>query len=387
VFVFFMNLSVVYGGQISSVEFKLMALVNQQRTEGFVLNSVLCRVAEDHAIKLFVGEFDAAQKIEADSYLSVEEAGYRAIASNEMTAMVVFSNYLTSEDAARVLFESLEKQATDMQEEDADFLSGFSEVGISVYETAVFLGRRRYNVYLAVLIYAQPVNGATENHIMEARLKNLINQARTKPLEVIEWAGISLDSASEGGVIGSLSPVNSAELQEAGTIRTYSYASMDTDPNIIVEKIFSDLLVDELVLIRGGNPILFAPEFNGVDIQVARNLVAVEDGYALDYVAKVGFGNIEPQDNMINGLFYSDDNLNNLYDAGEGLSRTPMIVWDAGIHSRTGMSGEIMEQVETPHHNGYQVILFPDDHKMVVQNVDITENRFLTIQIQNKSLE
>ncbi len=389
VFLFCINLSVVHGGQISSVEFKLMELVNQQRANDLILNNVLCRVAKDHAIKLFVDKYDAAQEIETDNYLGIEEAGYRASASNEMTAMVVFSNYLSSGDAAQILFDFLEEQSIVMEEGDTLFSSRFSEMGICIYETSVSFSRARYNVYLAVINYAQPLYGATENHIMEARLKHLINQARTNPLEVVEWHGVLLDGASGVGVAGLLPPLNSAAIPEPEKILTYSYASKDIDSNVILGKIFSDLLLDDLVLKNDSDSVLLDPTYNGVDIQITRRMVEVEEGgYAIDCVARVGFGRIESQDNVINGLFYSDNNVNNLYDAGEELSHTAMVVYDAGIHSRTGIAGGIMEQVGTGH-KGYQVVLFPAGYEMVVQDVGINEldNRFVMIQVENKSLE
>ncbi len=379
--------SPVYGVQLSATGVNLAGLINEQRELGFELNPVLCEVARDHARRFVIEEFAQGQEPESSTPLTLGSVGYKASAMGEQEAMVLFSNYLGSDAAAHILFDSIKKQSEESGEDGGIFSSQFSEMGIFILQESIFLGNTRFNVYLAVVIYANPMGldsggqVAQEGRlIMEERFLNMVNQLRNRTHEVIAENDISMDDIQIEGLSadGCLTPVKPAFIEEPDAKLHYFYEYSGDDSSEAIGNIFSHLLDEEMVRAEVGESLLLNPVFNAMDVQITREAIEIDGVYRLGYAVMAGFGEID-QNNIIQGLFYSDDNLNDLYDPGEELSNIPMIVYDAGVHSRTGIAGGVFEGVEDID-KGYQLVLFPPDHEIVIK--DINElNKFVSIKL------
>ena len=118
---FIITSGIAYGWQYSPVEFKLIHLLNQERNTPLIVNRLLNQVAEAQAQQIFISEFITGEAMDEEIFLSIEASGYRAVTGDGINAMVVFSNYLASETAAAVLFESLKKQCAQMAPENSPF--------------------------------------------------------------------------------------------------------------------------------------------------------------------------------------------------------------------------------------------------------------------------
>lgn len=303
--------------------------------------------------------------------MTVEESGYRPIEEGSTKAVVIFSNYLGSHDAARVLLDTIKNQSAATIVGEQVFSSVFSEIGIHVMETMVSYGRTRYNVYLAVLVYARPLRDETENRIMEARLLNLINQFRDRPAAVLVQGGQNIEDTglSEGMTAKPLYP---GILENRASFFEDSVESESYDPDEIVKTIFGRLLSSDSGLLQ--------PDWTTVDIRVTNEVVTGLDGqYKIRYGAGIKLETLPTEGRMINGLFFSDNNENSLYDLGEELPHVPLIVYDAGIHSRTGVAGGILESVGNGT-KGYQIVIFQPDQDLVIHTVQDPGSRFIVIK-------
>ncbi len=373
--------NMAYGGQISATGSKLVDLIGQQRGDSIQVNPLLCEIAQNSARQFFIDEFAQYKEFETDrldSLVSVD---------GELMAMVLFSNYLSSGDAAGILFESIKEQST-IKEQSMDFEAGsgiFSslatQMGVHVLDETISVGSARFNVYLAVVNYAGRlgVEGrvSEETLLMGARLYNMINQLRIQPDEVFFANGIVFDGSISEQALPSLSFV---DIEGSGVVLSYFHEySDDDDPVNVVNKIFYGLLGQDMFNEDAGGLSLLNPLFNGIDIQITMKMVEDNDMYKFGYDVVIGLGKVDLSENTIQGLFYSDDNLNDLYDPGEEIAENPMVIYDAGIHSRTGMAGGFCEFVEDSQ-KGYQIVLFPLDHDIVINDINASD-KFVIIKL------
>lgn len=338
---------------ISSVEFKLMDRINQERQEALSLNSKLCRVAQSRSKRFYADRFGSETMDESGDALSLESSGYLAKKDGASEIMIMFSNYLSSQEAAKILLGSLKNQMkTQFDDESNLFSPQMVEIGIDIIEAPVLVGGARFNVYVGSVVWAEPLHGLGDVDQVEAEVLNLINQERC--LVSLPPVYPEVQAVSEGDVLLSFS------------------ATGDT-PEDLASKIF-DLAKE--------SGFVFGAQFSAADVSVTIDIAKSEEGYQMECNADLIMSEAEILGSRIFGIVYEDLNFNGHYDPGEGIGNTPMVIYDAGIHSRTGIAGEINEVVSTPG-KGYQVVLFAGENGTIIRNIQQANQTFILIDINN----
>ena len=354
--------------EIAPVEFKLMQLINQKRQLEFKVSSILCRVAENHAEQLFAAQFSNAAGEGIES-LSMEEAGYRAEAGAYASAAIGFSNYLGSDAAAKALSSALEADAN--AKGFSLYAEGFSEAGIHVFAGSLYTKGSQLNVYMAVVYCARPVNGLTEDRVSEVKLFHLLNQFRSAPYEVLSAMEMDTEGMDESRWLPALCKEDSLE-----DIQTsYVYEMTGVDPNGFVNTVYSKLLGA-----LSGRETLLDESVTGVKINIDTKWVEKNNQYLVEYTANLSWGRETLPEPQILGLVFNDTDSNGLYDLGEEKPYVPMVIYDAGIHTRTDAAGGIYE-TGLSDEKGYSIILFPPGQPISIYQAEEVNHKFLMIDI------
>ncbi len=344
-------MSSAWGSDLSQIELKLLDQVNQERQSALLLNSKLNNVAQSVAEFAYASDF-LTNTVQEGTVLSVDEAGYRAEKSGSATAIIIFSNYMDSDAAVGNLLNSMVRQMN--TEDDLDIFSeDMLEIGICIFESRAQISGTWFNIYVGTAVWACPLIEEIETKTIESQVLNLINQYR---------ASLS---------ISPVLPVENNELQESISI---SFELENIASENVAKKIFDLISDDERLL---------ATRFAGADVQVTTGIEVSEGRYVVKCRAEIAIDETPISGNHIIGLAYADNNLNNLYDPGEGLVNTPMVVYDAGVHSRTGIAGEINAQVTTGN-KGYQIVLFVPGRGTIIHEANQSNQKFILININDE---
>lgn len=350
----------------SPVEGRLYELIENSRDSHISVNTVLNQVSRVQASELFVNEFASSleKSVEYVGY-TAEDAGYQSEDIRQMTAMIVFSNYLAGDAAADLLFRSLTDKAATENGTGELYSEKFSEIGLHVMETSVNFSGTRFNVYLVIVNFAVPLKGVMQSDIMEKQLLVLMNQGRKTPDTVLYLQEMGDVAALPSG------PLFPMEIDTPEAEMTVNFFTESMNSENWVANLFSFMLQDRTFL---------NADFNAADIDIAQELILVEGKYEMSCTATIRFARIPIKNDYLYGAIYSDLNGNGLYDAGEGITWLPVFINDVKIHARTGSAGQLMEAVETD--RGVQLILFPANRDMVIVDIDNAgRNEFFLIDI------
>ncbi len=335
--------------ELSVVEYKLLEQINQNRETELIVNSKLTQVAQSRAEQFYEDEFGSGSQ--ENQAVTIQDAGYFAIRTGLSNGLILFSNYISSDNAAGLLYESLVREAEYDGEDSNLFSEKILEAGLCVYETQVAISGMRFNVYIGSLAWAQPVIAENSDAaIIKAQVENLIDQQRS---------------------LLSQGPLFQTDMSEESDVIQVACILNGEDANAYSEQIFSLLQENER---------LFESRINAMDLAVDICLVQADTGYKLEGRATIRLAETDITENWIKGLVYSDTNSNGIYDPGEGVANIPMVVYDAGIHSKTGMAGKILEAVSTAG-KGYQLVLFPRGSGTMIYEANQSNFEFNMINI------
>lgn len=147
------------------------------------LNATLAEAASAHTGDMFArGYYSTLSPDGLDYDERICEAGYPAVLSGESLGMILFANFISPEDAARLIFEYMFQDELDpTRTEKRNILDPcLKEAGISLQSGTLSLGGARWNVYLATCDFGSLLS------CPESELFELINQARENPLQMAE---------------------------------------------------------------------------------------------------------------------------------------------------------------------------------------------------------
>ncbi|WP_321491612.1 hypothetical protein [uncultured Desulfobacter sp.] len=349
--------STAQGKDLSSVELKLMGLINQQRDVDLVLNTKLCLIAESIVAASCYNEFGIGDAV---TPLTAEDVGYPMVSGGSEVAVLMFSNYMRTGNAAQILFDHILQQIETNNDENSPSSAEMLEVGIQVYETQVELNGMRFNAYIGAVVWGQPMSALDDSELVRNQILNLLNQQRATlsiaplfPEDMISW-----DYESSGYSV---------------SVR-YELESVSSQANI-ANTVFNLL---------GENDLLMSADFHSVGIDVAVDLAETEDGYAVECRVTFEMHDADIEGSWLIGVVYADLNENGVYDIGEGLAKNPMVIYDAGIHSKTASAGVICEEIESSG-KGYQIILFVPDQNLLIHEANQSNQEFILININDES--
>jgi hypothetical protein len=150
-------------------------------------NAVLAGAACAHTGDMFAQGYYSHLSPDGRSYDErIRQAGYPAVVSGESLGLILFANFINPDDAVRLIFQyMLQDELDPARTQKRNILDPcLKEAGISIQAGALDLGGAQWNVYLATCDFGAVLS------CPEARLLDLINQARQNPLQVAAALGI-----------------------------------------------------------------------------------------------------------------------------------------------------------------------------------------------------
>jgi uncharacterized protein YkwD len=150
-------------------------------------NGNLYEAARAHTQDMFASSYYSHDSPDGRGYdARIRNGGYPAFATGESLGMLLFANFIDPGDAVRRLFEYMFWDELDpSRTEKRNILDPrLKEAGVSVDSGVLSLGGATWNVYLATCDFGAGLSGP------EARLLQLINQARENPLKAAAALGM-----------------------------------------------------------------------------------------------------------------------------------------------------------------------------------------------------
>ncbi|HEY5498353.1 MAG TPA: CAP domain-containing protein, partial [Syntrophales bacterium] len=151
------------------------------------LNGNLSEAARAHTQDMFANGYYSHDSPDGRGYdARIRDGGYPAATTGETLGMLCFANFINPGDAVRLLFEYMFWDELDpLRKEKRNILDPLlKEAGVSVNTGVLSLGGAPWNVYLATCDFGAVISGP------EARLFQLINEARKSPLTVAASLGM-----------------------------------------------------------------------------------------------------------------------------------------------------------------------------------------------------
>ena len=164
-----------------------LAYILENGMPPLTLNENLSEAAFSHTWDMFARGYYSKITPDGEDWTErITAAGYPAVLTGESLGMILFANFINPEDAARLIFEYMFQDELDpSRAEKRNILDPcLREAGISIQTGTLALGNGRWNVYLATCDFGSLMS------CPEGELFNLINQARTAPLETAKALGM-----------------------------------------------------------------------------------------------------------------------------------------------------------------------------------------------------
>jgi uncharacterized protein YkwD len=152
-----------------------------------MFNGNLTDAARAHTQDMFANGYYSHGSPDGRGYdARIRNSGYPAATTGESLGMLVFANFIDPADAVRILFEYMFWDELDpLRTEKRNILDPrLKEAGISVDTGVLSLGGAPWNVYLTTCDFGAVISRP------EAKLFQLINQARQSPLAVAASLGM-----------------------------------------------------------------------------------------------------------------------------------------------------------------------------------------------------
>ena len=382
-------------------------------------NENLYVAARSHTRDMLDNNFYSHDSMDGRTYEDrIRESGYDPVAAGETLGLLAFSNFVDPEEAVNAIFENMFLGELDpFRTERRNILApDLLEAGISFGTGAMDLGGSSFNVYLATCNFGAV---AAPTELLETpalQLLQLINQARARPLDMAASLGLDPDGVLVDlpglyyELTGGLPPLglndalhtaaqahtedmldNDFYGHDSPDGRTYEDRIMDAgydpastgeslgavnfsdfaDSPEAVKGVFECMFLDELDPARVEKRNILAPDLKEVGIGFGSGSLKMEGTLSNAYAATCDFGAGMSQDNpYLVGVVYRDLNHDGLYDPGEGVDETPIIVYGAGLHLKTDSAGGFGALLAE---GGYQVIHFGETEPMEIRELFLGE--------------
>lgn len=155
-----------------------------------VFNKSLYQAAGSHTEDMLSKGYYSHDSLDGSTYNDrIASAGYLAVETGESLGLLGFSNFIGPEESVRAVFEKMFRDELDASNtERRNILNPeLGHAGIAIGTGTLNLGADIFNVYMVTCDFGATVEKAG------IQLFQLINQARTRPLEVIESLGMDPD--------------------------------------------------------------------------------------------------------------------------------------------------------------------------------------------------
>jgi hypothetical protein len=331
--------------QMSKLEIMMLDTLNSNRESYLCIDPTLARAAKIIGRMMIDNNF-ASQIEEIDFEQLLSGFGYAFNSVFRLDSAIISTNYLSAQKAVDLLYES-------MLEGNGDgFSSVYKEVGVSIIQSRISLKGRQVNVYVAVVIGADPdTDRYAVSDYMADQFEVLLNQFRANPVFVMNAMEYNTGMSPDDAVTTPLPPFrrgiaadNSVELEAFVDLDT-----MDTDQavgrlfSLMVEKNINYLLTETQNMVSIN--IAYTPCYDDEEKFRIHFSVILKFNYLVQNMDKA----------LIKGIAFKDDNENSIYDPGEGIHYLPLYIQGAGIHARTGFAGQFQAELK----NGwYDILLF-----------------------------
>lgn len=382
-------------------------------------NEQLYAAATSHTHDMLENNFYSHDSVDGRTYEDrIRESGYEPLVAGETLGLLAFSNFVDPAEAVDAIFENMFLDELDpSRAERRNILApDLMEVGISFGTGIMDLDGSSFNVYLATCDFAV---AAAPTELLETsalELLQLINQARAEPLAAAASLGLDPDSVladlpglyyelTEGlpplGLNEALQTAAQAHTEDMLDNDFYGHDSLDgrtyedrimdagydpessgetlgavsysdfVDSRDAVHGLFVEIFLDELDPERVEKRNVLAPDLKEVGIGFGSGSLEMEGTLSNVYAVTCDFGTGVYHDNpYLVGVVYRDLNQNSLYDPGEGVDGTPIIVYGAGLHLKTDSAGGFDALLDE---GGYRVIHFSETEPMEVEDLFVGE--------------
>ncbi len=333
--------------QISKLEMLLVDTLNQDRETAFGIDPILMRTAKVIGQMMIDNDF-SRQTEPIDFEQLVSGFGYAYNSVFRLDSAIMSTNYLAEEKAIDLLYASL------MEDDVEGFTSLSREIGVSIIQSRIPLNGREVNVYVAVVLGAEPDPGRYGvSDYMADQLEVLLNQFRANPEFVMGNMGYDKDAYSGDVVITTGLPPFRRGIDEIAGAGAKSLASVELDsldPDRAVMLLFSRMVENNInYLLTDHNmvdiKITYAPSYDDQEQFKVRFSAELKFDYLVQDMDRA----------LIKGVAFKDDNENDIYDPGEGIHFLPLYIPGTGIHMRTGFAGQFQTELKM---GWYDILLF-----------------------------
>lgn len=316
----------------------------------------------------------------------IDAAGFPTLASGEAMGVVAFKNFIEPQKAVDILFKNmfLDELQSDAAGARKLLNPRFTHIGIGIQTGSLTFGNTSYNVYLATLDFGVP-NASPVSSIQDAEttLVHLINQARTKPLEVAAAMGLDpetilserpdwavdlqhgLGALTPNEILGQVARMHTEEMVAYRYFDPDGYDGQSTQERLQllgVETVEFEQVIDILALepetsladvstrffamlmtkafTAGGEEaqLLFDPALTEVGIGLRAAVPQEGEGFNHLYLVTFVFATpVAASQPRLMGVAYVDGNGNNLFDPGEGIPSLPLYVDYPNVKLDTAM--------------------------------------------------
>ena len=359
-------------------------------------NKELQAAAKKHAKDMTENFYYSHTSPDGSSYADrIKMAGYPVKSAGEAIGILAFYNFLTLNDAVDYLFEYLIREELDPERKEKRniFNPEFQEIGISMQSGIWTIGNVDYNIVLVTCNFGtrlkEDLNSSTE-------LFQLLNQARSAPLDYAKSIGVDIDSLLEEvspdfkeilqngiptvGMSGALfwtagfhtldmmtnhflSTTSFSDGKQyadrlasigylnktAGEAVGYIEAETWTPLSKAIESIFNKMFLREIAANYKGVRKILNPDYLEVGIGFGLTSLKIDDELKNAYVATFDFGDPEKQGFYLTSLVFEDADKDGLYSVGEGIEgvEISLEIWSLpmGEYStrniQTGKGGDV----------------------------------------------
>jgi len=161
-----------------------------QGLSSLTFNKSLYQAASSHTADMISKGYYSHASLDGKTYSDrIASTGYLALETGESLGLLGFSNFIDPSESVRAVFEEMFRSELDPSNSGQRNILNpqLAQIGISLGTGTLNVGADIFNVYMVTCDFASSV----EKEAME--LFQLVNQARTRPLEVIASLGMDPD--------------------------------------------------------------------------------------------------------------------------------------------------------------------------------------------------
>ena len=355
----------------------------------------------------------------------IVESGYDPLVTGESLGMLAFSNFIEPAEAVELIFENMFRDELDpARTERRNILaSNLEEVGIGFDSGAFEIGGSIYNAYLTTCDFGLKAAEGLTIEEAELALLHLINQARSRPLELAASLGMNPDQILAD--LPELYDILTRGLPPLGFNKKlhmvarehnidmlencyYTHSSLDgrtyqeriieggydavatgeslglltftalIAPETAISLIFEKMFLDELDPLSTEKRNILDPDLREAGIGFGLGVVEKDGSPINAYISTCDFGGLAKQEGpYLMGVVYQDLNEDMFYSPDEGLP---------GIAVSIDIPNQMLELV-TNAAGGFVLMLGPGATRVIVELPEGRTESWVYLEEENQRLE